>query len=82
MSNRFFTTSKAEIFSVTNNIFFSLANSAAIKLAIVWDFPVPGGPIITKLLPLTASINALCWELSASNTRGNFVWMSLILSIS
>jgi len=36
--------------------------------AMVWDFPVPGGPSMTRLRPrLTASI-ASCWLESASST--------------
>ena len=48
---RLCTTSSAAIFSLTKSTFFRLAKRSAIMLAIVWLFPVPGGPSITKLLP-------------------------------
>jgi hypothetical protein len=63
------TASIAARFSATNSTFLPLATIAAIRLAIVWDLPVPGGPWMTRLRPAsTASIAARCEE-SASSTE-------------
>ena len=73
---------KLASFSATNRTVLPCPNAAAIRLVIVCDFPVPGGPSITRLLPFIASIRALCWELSASSIRGKSSLTSSILSIS
>src|ERR1035437_9636382 len=43
-SSRRFTTSRAAIFSETKRTFLPSATAAPIRLTMVWDFPVPGGP--------------------------------------
>ena len=63
------TASIAARFSATNSTFRPRATSAAIRLAMVWLLPVPGGPWITRLRPdSTASIALRCEE-SASSTE-------------
>ena len=66
-SRRRYTTSRAAIFSETNNTVFPFAIKCAIKLDIVWLLPVPGGPSITKLLPWSAAANTANWEESIGN---------------
>ena len=63
-----FTTSNAAIFSDTNKTDLPSASNSAIKLTIVCDLPVPGGPSTTRFLPaFTSWIAAICDE-SASKT--------------
>jgi len=50
---------------------FPLAKDAAMRFVIVWDFPVPGGPSITRFWPRSACTRALCWELSLTNMRAS-----------
>ena len=45
------------------------ATRAAIRLAMVWLLPVPGGPWITRLRPDSTAPIALRWEESASRTE-------------
>ncbi|EME69533.1 hypothetical protein H261_12804 [Paramagnetospirillum caucaseum] len=70
-SRRRFTTSSAAIFSATNSTLRPPATAPAIRLAMVWDLPVPGGPWITRLRPRRTSSMARVWELSASMT---WIW--------
>ena len=49
------TTSNAAIFSETNNTDLPSANNSAIKLTMVCDLPVPGGPSTTRFLPALTS---------------------------
>ena len=64
----FKTTSKATFFCEINNAFlFSLAMFTKI-LAIVWDFPVPGGPIIIAEFDIVPIIAFSC-EKSDAVTR-------------
>ncbi|MBA7596229.1 hypothetical protein ES703_03199 [subsurface metagenome] len=63
-----YTTSRAAIFSETKRTLFPWAMNSEIMLAMVWLFPVPGGPCITKLWPLRAYWMQSCWLLSASRT--------------
>ena len=62
-----YTTCKAANFSETNKTFLFLAISSEIMFAIVWLFPVPGGPCKTKLKPLIAFCIATSCELSESS---------------
>jgi hypothetical protein len=55
-------------FSATNSTFLPRATSVAIRLAIVWLLPVPGGPWITRLPPRNTALIALLCEESASRT--------------
>ena len=58
----------AAIFSLTNNTVLFETNSSAMVFAIVWDFPVPGGPSTTRLFfAFMSSITAI-GDGSASNT--------------
>jgi hypothetical protein len=56
-------------FSATNSTLRPRATSAAIRLAIVWLLPVPGGPCITRLRPASTVSMAWRWEESASRTE-------------
>ena len=62
------TTFNAASFSETKRIFLPLEINSAIIFVIVWLFPVPGGPWITKLSPALANSIAFNWLLSASTT--------------
>ncbi len=62
------TASIAARFSATNKTLRPLATSAAMRFAIVWLFPVPGGPWITRLRPDSTESMALRWDESASST--------------
>ena len=53
-SSLLFTTSSAAVFSLTNSTFLPSAMRAPMMLEMVWLFPVPGGPWMTKLLPALA----------------------------
>ncbi len=64
---RRYTTSKAAIFSEMNSTLRPSARLWAIMFEIVWDLPVPGGPMRTKSLPLEqARIDDSCDESAAS----------------
>ena len=39
--------------------------------AIVWLFPVPGGPWITMFLSARAALTAALWDVSASSTKNS-----------
>ena len=67
-SSRLWTTSSAAIFSATKRTFLPAFTAVAIRFVIVWDFPVPGGPWITRCLPSRTSSIAIVCELSASVT--------------
>ena len=68
-SKRFLTTSSAAFFSATNSTFLSLYKALAIRLVIVCDLPVPGGPCRTKLSPLKAlAIATSCDESALEGT--------------
>jgi PIN domain len=82
-SRRYFTTSNAAAFSLTNRTVFPSARHSAMTLAIVWHLPVPGGPLRTRLAPdLMARIASIWLEshgrmicsfegwISASNLAG------------
>ena len=64
-ARRFCTTSNAAIFSATNSTRFPWKRALEIILVIVCDFPVPGGPCRTKLLPDAASLIAANCDESA-----------------
>lgn len=59
------TTSSAARFSATNSTRRPSAIARPRRLAMVCDFPVPGGPSSTKVRPLMASATADTWEPSA-----------------
>ncbi len=63
------TASMAARFSATNSTFRPRATRAAIRLAMVWLLPVPGGPWITRLCPDSTAPIALRCEESASSTE-------------
>ena len=63
------TTSSAEVFSATNMTVRPLARARKIRLATVWDLPVPGGPWTTRLRPATASATTRAWGESATSGR-------------
>ena len=63
------TASIAARFSATNSTLPPRATMAAIRFAIVWLLPVPGGPWITRLRPASTASIALRWEESASRTE-------------
>ena len=63
------TASIAARFSATNSTFRPRATSAAMRLAMVWLFPVPGGPWMTRLRPDRTVSIALRWDESASRTE-------------
>ena len=65
-SKRTLTTSSAACFSATNSTFLPAIRLAAIRLVMVWLFPVPGGPCSTKLRPLVAATTACSCEPSAA----------------
>ena len=65
------TTSMAARFSATNSARLPWAMRAAIRLAMVCDFPVPGGPQITRDSPASTRLIARCWLASASTTRNS-----------
>ena len=67
-SSRRLTTSSAAIFSATNSTVLPSCTAAAIRLAMVCDLPVPGGPWIRRLWPARAAAIALACEASASRT--------------
>jgi hypothetical protein len=54
-TSRSCTTDSAAIFSATNSTDFPSCAAAAIRLVIVWLFPVPGGPCTTRLAPRRTS---------------------------
>ena len=68
-SRRFCTTSSAARFSATNSTVFPWKRALVIMLVIVCDFPVPGGPCITKVLPFPDAFTALICEPSAGTVR-------------
>ena len=84
--SRFCTTSRAAIFSATNNTRLPWNSALAIMLVMVCDLPVPGGPCKTKLLPLPESTIASNCEESTSTgmakSAGEVVSSSLRASIS
>ncbi len=45
-------------FSATNSTRLPRADREAIRLAMVWDLPVPGGPSMTRSAPATAELMA------------------------
>ena len=61
------TTSNAALFSATNKTFLPLEINSVIIFVMVCDFPVPGGPSSTKLLPLIASWIATSCDASVSS---------------
>ena len=63
------TASIAARFSATNSTLRPRATSAAMRLAMVWLLPVPGGPWMTRLRPATTEAMALRCEESASRTE-------------
>ena len=67
-SRRLWTTSRAAIFSATKSTFLPALTAVAVRLVIVCDFPVPGGPWMTRCLPRRTSSMATACELSASVT--------------
>ena len=60
------TTSNAAIFSLTNRTVLPADSISAIMFAIVWLFPVPGGPSTTRFFPAFASRMTASWDESAS----------------
>ena len=48
----------------------------------VCDFPVPGGPSITKLVPSATSRTAECWELSTGRAKAGTVFVFFSSSTS
>ena len=76
--NRFLTTWSATSFSATKRIVFPWYIKFTIMLAIVWLFPVPGGPSRMKLSPFKASLIAkICDE---STGKGVAISTGLIFS--
>ncbi|KJE48537.1 hypothetical protein SE19_03570 [Acidiplasma aeolicum] len=65
-SRRLLTTSIAAFFSLTKSTLFPLLIESIIIFAIVWLFPVPGGPLSIKLAPCLAAYTAFSWLESAS----------------
>ena len=65
-SRRRLTTSRAACFSATNSTVRPAARLRAIKLVIVLDLPVPGGPSRTNVLPAADSSTARNCDPSAS----------------
>ena len=57
-SRRFSTASIAARFSATNSTRWRRAARVAMRFAIVWLLPVPGGPFTTRLLPATTELIA------------------------
>ena len=68
-SRRCLTTSSAAVFWARKRTFFPLSMAFAMRFTIVWDFPVPGGPSTTRLIPVATSSTAECWELSAGKAN-------------
>ena len=62
------TTESAAIFSATNSTDLPSCAAAAIRLVMVCDLPVPGGPCTTRLAPWRTSSMTLVCEASASTT--------------
>ena len=67
-SSRPTTASMAARFSATKSTRLPSAARVAIRLAMVWDLPVPGGPWTTRCEPERTASMASCWLLSASST--------------
>ena len=65
------TTSSADCFSATNIMVLPVARARKIRLATVWDLPVPGGPSTTRLCPVTASATTRAWVASAVRGRSS-----------
>ncbi len=65
MSNLFLTTSRATPFSATKRTLLPWYRALVIIFAIVWLFPVPGGPSNMKETPFALSLIASIWLESA-----------------
>ena len=63
------TASMAARFSATNSTLRPRATRVAIRLAMVWLLPVPGGPWMTRLRPASTAAMAPRCEESASSTE-------------
>ncbi len=68
-SSRPRTTVSAARFSATNSTRSPRPRASAITFAIVWLFPVPGGPCSTKVSPAPAARTASSWLESASRVH-------------
>ena len=56
-------------FSATKSTRLPSPAREAMRLAMVCDLPVPGGPLMTRWAPLRTASMALCWVESASRMR-------------
>ena len=65
------TASMAARFSATNRTRRPCAVAEAMRLAMVWLLPVPGGPWTTESEPRTTVSMTACWLASASRTRNS-----------
>ena len=68
-SSLFWTTSSAALFSATNRTVLPWYMALVIRLVIVCDLPVPGGPCMTNVFPSPAALTAFIWEPSAATVR-------------
>jgi len=74
LTNLFWTTLRAAIFSATNKTVFPWYSAFAIIFVIVCDFPVPGGPWSTKLFPFAAAaIATICDESALTGIAISFI---------